>query len=381
MSSFRLVLLIVLALILSGCGGITPMPPLETENTPTITPQETHPPVIELTSVEYMPKSTESVFDIAVSRDNQNIAVFTSVGIYLYDSASLIQQQFIKIESEIPQQNFHRLSPSVTFTPDGNKLIFSNRNWILSWDLINQSENDNLYLSISSIPEWNISQIEYSPKGDRIMVTTYGGHDKCDGIGINFALYDVEFNLLFDRYFCTFNLENYYRFTSDNKVYIFYNARSMFFPLKFYNVELSTGNVVEAAEYDLYSGNAENFIYDISPDGQLLAIGNYSNYQFSTKVIETNSGNTLQEVNGGIDFSHEGIGRFRKSNSDEIVNEKCGIINKPDKGNQYTALTSNDSMGVFVISDSYPFADWQNIKSLELWDLSSCEIQKNIIFP
>jgi WD40 repeat protein len=286
----------------------------------------------------------------------------------------------IEVNFEHSQQSFHRLSPSIAFTPDGNKLVFSNKNWIYSWDLINKTENDNLILSVSTIPEWEISEIEYSPKGDRIMITTHGGDDKCDNEGVNFALYDVEFNLLFDRYFCTIISENYYRFTLDDSVYIFYNARSIFFPLEFYKVELSTGNVKEKAVYDLYSGNAENFIYDVSPDGQFLAIGNYSKYQFSTRIVDANSGNTLQEVDGGIDFSLEGIGKLRKSNTNEVVNEKCGITNKPDEGNQYTILMSNDVKTIFTVSDWYPFSDWKSIKSLELWDLSTCKIEKIITF-
>jgi hypothetical protein len=378
--SLRFFLYSVSVILLSACGGVTPIPPQDLP-TPTITPtiQAQNTVTTQPTATENISETKDRIYDISVSRDKQNLAIFTSKGIYIYDSTTFMQKQFIKVE--VSSQDYHLLSPSITFTPDGNKLVFSDENWIMSWDLLNNKENDNLYLSTSAIPDWNISQIEYSPKGDRIMITTYGGHDKCDGTGVNFALYDIEFNLLFDRYFCTAYSENYYRFTSDDKVYIFYNARSMFFPFEFYNVELSTGNVTEKIEYDPYSGNAENFIYDVSPDGQLLAIGNYSNYQFSTKIIDANSGYILQEVDGGIDFSLEGIGKLRKSNSDEMVNEKCAIINKLDEGNQYTVLTSNDSMTVLAVSDSYPFADWKNIKSMELWDLSSCEIEKTIIFP
>lgn len=384
MSSFRLVLPITLTLAMalsSSCGGVTSVPPPEIEKTLAIT-QDIQTVEIKPTSTENLPENIERIYDVTISRDKKSIAVFTSKGIYIYDSTTLTQQQFIVYKSDVSPQNFHLLSPSITFSPDGSKLIFSSKNWIASWDLINQSENDNLFLSISAIPEWAISQIEYSPKGDRIMVTTYGGYDNCDGTGVNFALYDIEFNLLFDRYFCTAYLENYYRFTSDNHVYIFYNVRSMFFPLEFYNVELSTGNVIEKVEYNPYSsGNVENFIYDVSPDGKLIAIGNYSNYQFSTIIVDANSGSKKQHIDGGIDFSLEGIGKLRKSNAEEIINEKCSIINKADEGKQYATLTSNDSMAVFTISDWYPFADWKDINSLELWDLSICKIEKTIIFP
>jgi WD40 repeat protein len=374
-TSLRLFLSSVSVIFLSACGGVTPVSPKDlpiSTITPTIQAQNT-------VTAQPTAEAKDRIYDISVSRDEKNFAVFTSKGIYVYDSVTFMQKQFMKIK--VSSQGYHLFSPSITFTPDGSKLIFSGENWIASWDLLNNKENNIVYLSTSAIPGWNISQIEYSPKGDRIIVTTHGDYDRCDGTGINFALYDIKFNLLFDRYFCTVNSETYYRFTSDDRVYIFYNARSMFFPFEFYNVELSSGNVTEKIEYDPYSGNAENFIYDVSPDGQLLAVGNYSNYQFSTRIVNTNSGNVIQELDGGTDLSLDGIGKLRKSNLNEIVNEKCGIINKPNEGKQYTILTSNDLNVVFTVSDWYPFADWKDVKSLELWNLSSCEIEKTIIFP
>lgn len=379
MFRFRFALPTVLLLALIGCGGITPIQPIEKESTVTSTPKENQASVNVPTLTATSPsKSVEIVFDVASSRDKQNIAVFTSEGIYLYDSATLSLERFIEFQTEIPTQNYLLLSPSITFSPDGKRLVFSDKNWLFSWDIIEQKKNERKFLSISAIPDWNISQIEYSPKGDRIMIATYGYYDRCEEIGVNIALYDVDFDLMFDRYFCTFNLENYYRFTSDNKAYIFYNLRGMFFPLEFYNIDLSTGNVIEEATYDLYSGTAKNFIYDVSLDGKEIAVGNYINYQLSTEIVDAISGAVLQEVNGGVDLSIEGIGRYRKENSIEVLNEKCDIQNQPDAGNQYTVLVENNSKLLLIISDWYPFTDWKNVKSLELWDISVCKVEKTI---
>lgn len=379
MFRFRLALPILLLLALVGCGGIIPIQPIAKESTVTSTPKENQTSINLPTLTATSPsKAVEVVFDVAISRDKQNLAVFTSEGIYLYDSATLSLERFIEFQTEIPTQNYHLLSPSITFSPDGKRLVFSDKNWLFSWDTIEQKKNEKKYLSISAIPDWSISQIEYSPKGDRIMIATYGDHDRCEGIGVNFALYNVEFDLLFDRYFCTFNLENYYRFTSDNKVYIFYNHRSMFFPLEFYNIDLSTGNVIEEATYDLYSGTAKDFIYDVSIDGKEIAVGNYINYQLTTKIVDAISGAVLQEINGGVDLSIEGIGKYRKENSIEVLNEKCNIQNQPDKGNQYTVLAEINSKLLLLISDWYPFTDWKNVKSLELWDISVCKVEKTI---
>lgn len=379
MFRFRFALPTVLLLALIGCGGITPIQPIEKESTVTSTPKENQASVNVPTLTAASPsKSVEIVFDVASSRDKQNIAVFTSEGIYLYDSATLSLERFIEFQTEIPTQNYLLLSPSITFSPDGKRLVFSDKNWLFSWDIIEQKKNERKFLSISAIPDWNISQIEYSPKGDRIMIATYGYYDRCEEIGVNIALYDVDLDLMFDRYFCTFNLENYYRFTSDNKAYIFYNLRGMFFPLEFYNIDLSTGNVIEEATYDLYSGTAKNFIYDVSLDGKEIAVGNYINYQLSTEIVDAISGAVLQEVNGGVDLSIEGIGRYRKENSIEVLNEKCDIQNQPDAGNQYTVLVENNSKLLLIISDWYPFTDWKNVKSLELWDISVCKVEKTI---
>jgi WD40 repeat protein len=376
MSILRFFLCSAIVIVLSSCGGVSPIP---SKTLPVPTAQATHTFTVQPTATEDTPENKELVYDIAVSRDNQNLAVLTTKGIYLFDGPTLTQNRFIDFESNAPREDHSIFSPAITFTPDGSKLVFSNENRFVTWNLINQ-DFDPSNSSFSAIRKWDISNIEYSPKGDRIMVTTHGDDHICDATGVDLALYDLEFTLLFDKSFCIANAESYYRFVSDNRVYIFLNARSMFFPLEFYDVELSTGNVMKKAEYDPYSGNAENFIYDVSLDGRFLAIGNYSNYKFKTKIIEANSGNTLKEVDGGVDFSLEGFGKQRKSNSNEIVNEKCGLINKPDEGEQYTILASNQSTLVLTISDWDSFADWKDVKSLELWDLSSCEIKKTITF-
>lgn len=376
--SLRFLLCSVSVILLSACGGVTPIPP---QDLPMSTFQAQNTVIAQPTATENISETKDRIYDIAVSRDKQNLAVFTSKGIYIYDSATFSQKQFIEVETKVSQQNFHLLSPSITFTPDGNKLVFSSENWVLSWDLLDNKENDNLYLSLSAIPGWDISKIEYSPKGDRVMVTTYGDYVNCEGTGINFALYDTEFNLLFDRYFCTAVLENYYRFSSDNKVYVFYNYRSMFFPLQLYIVDLTTGNLLTKETHDMYSDSPQNFIYDISQSGDIFAIGNYDKGELTTRLVDNTTGQTLQETSGGVDFSLDGVGKLRKSNSNEIVNKTCGIINKPNEGKQYTMLTSNDVNAVFAISDWYPFADWKDVKSLELWNLSICEIEKTIMFP
>lgn len=123
MFRFRFALPTVLLLALIGCGGITPIQSIEKESTVTSTPKENQASVDVPTLTATSPsKAVEIVFDVASSRDKQNIAVFTSEGIYLYDSATLSLEKFIEFQTEIPTQNHLLLSPSITFSPDGKRL-------------------------------------------------------------------------------------------------------------------------------------------------------------------------------------------------------------------------------------------------------------------
>lgn len=367
--------------LISSCSGVIPVPTLVISPEPVFTLTALQIPVIQTTSTKSVPENPGRVYDIALSPNEKLIAVYTSNGIYIYDSLTLTKSSIRIFTAEALPQNEDYGTPALTFAPDGNYLVFSMENRLFAWDLMTAQENESSYIATSDVLGWEIVKINYSPKGDRVMMVTSGTDEKCDGVGTNMALYDLEFNLLFDRYMCGNNLEGYYRFITNNKVYVFLNRRSAFFPLDFYEVDLQTGNVSDHAEYDLYSGNAENFIYDVSPDGQLFAVGTYKDYKLTTDLVDAVTGETLQTVTGGMDLSLDSATWLRKSTSDMVVNEKCNLINKFQTDSYYNPIVSNGVKVVYAISEWYVDLKWQtSIKSLQLWNLSTCKIEKEIRF-
>ncbi len=100
------------------------------------------------------------IYDITVSPEGRVVAVYTASKIYLYDSTTLHEQGFIEVEPVTSEKR------AITFSPDGDLLAFSTGAGIIFWDL-------SAWLQVrwvsSNIPEWVISDLEFSPDNRQIM--------------------------------------------------------------------------------------------------------------------------------------------------------------------------------------------------------------------
>lgn len=390
---------IVLLLLLSACG---PLIPVESSSpTTTIMPSadlSTAQPGIDPDSSQSITAETiESleqvtrlgnghIQDVVVSPDQSLLAIYVGESIDIYDAESFDLQQsipagkYIRKSSDIRRKEWNIL----TFTSDSKSLIFSDGRFVTFWDV---DGNKRLKSFSSLVPGWDVVDVRLSPNGSRVMLTTMGSSARCDGRDMNFALYNLDGGLIFDRYACSDYSNNIVRFTDDEKVmFIFASIMTFIYPTQTFLVDGVSGRILEQTraehlDYEQPMPNME-LLYDISPDGQILAYALYSHINqeltIHTKLIQSETGKTLHEQDGLIEFfidqgkiSWQTIQRTTSSPKDVGI---CGLQNS-NSADDYTWLLSGPELAIFAISH------FGQIRTVELWDVSNCKVKKAISYP
>ncbi|MGD8457488.1 MAG: WD40 repeat domain-containing protein [Anaerolineales bacterium] len=391
----RFIIFLSLILILSGCRtgdveeAVSTVTTVSAETQATF-PESNYPMALEVISPQNIDRLEQidrwgegNIHSVAVSPGEKTIAVYTVSGIHLYDSMTLEETQFI--DTGISNISPDRGSLPIIFSPDGNILVYGNGQNVIFWDLTANQFKQTIY---SPIPDWYVNGIEFNPNGDRVLIVTQGaGYELCGSEGMNYALYTIEGNLLFDRYTCgTLNYHNY-RFTSDNNLYIFFNYSLHFkHPVSIFKVDTETGNVLESEHYestaDYETYDPKDSFYDVSPDGAYIASLKIENEQVFTLIKEAENGKIVRTVEGSIHFIHsdnegpnweEGYPYNQPKN---YVNKKCGIMNGANWGG-YSEVLSYGSKVMLT----FGHLKTNSVRYLELWDVSRCEIEKEISFP
>ena len=179
------------------------------------------------------------------------------------------------------------------FKPDSPLLPCAKNGYLT---LASSNYEDEYSYIINEIPDLIPTQIEFSPTGKSLFIKSEGFLTMCDGAGANFALYDIQGGLLFDRYVCTAYANHYFRFTSDDRLHLFLHTNyGVGSPLALHIVETPTGKLIESKIYDyelykeLYGERTiledEISYYDGSPDGSVLAYMSEGNDSIITKLL------------------------------------------------------------------------------------------------
>jgi WD40 repeat protein len=376
--------LILLALLLQACGPLMPVSQATTTVVPistvavnsrfeTFTPEN----ITRLEQVNSL--GVGQVVGVAASADQSKLAVYINREIKIYDAKTFEELQTIPAGKYTEAGD--RPQDILLFSGDGGTLIFTNGSSISIWDL---QTNERIRWFASLIPEWEVVNLELSPDGTRLMVTTLGGSGRCDGRDKNFALYDLYGALLFDQYGCPSYSSNHYKFVSSNLVYFsFSSIMTDKFPLRSYLVETQNGSVLESSAYnfDMDEKSRQEVMYDISPDGNILAYAVYGEGKPFTKLVSFTSRENLGTLDGYIEFlTDDGqvVWRERSFSSfppeKEFVSEKCEIKN-PGSYDRYRQIAINDNKLVLEITHFGKF------ESLDLLDLNTCQTVDRLSYP
>ena len=208
------------------------------------------------------------------------------------------------------------------------------------------------------------------------MVTTMGGSYRCDGRDMNFAVYDLDGRLIFDRYACGDYANNFYRFTNDEKIlFIFASIMTEVYPTQTVLIDETSGTILENthAEYLDYEKPKPNLelLYDISPDGQILAYAIYNRVDekldVRTKLVQFEGQQVIHEQEGLVEFFVEQgqarwktISKYQSSAETEV--EICNL-NNSHQYDEYKPLFTNSEQAVFAVTH------FGQIQSIELWNI------------
>ncbi len=319
--------------------------------------------------------NSQKIYGVTISQNFETLAVYTSSGIYLYDMQTWKEIQKIDIvfssaSKELP----------ITFSQDGNFLGFAQDKDVIIWNLkTNKKAGSIKSLFGDSAPFY----IEFSPSGDRIVLSTYSSSYFVDFLAVNFALYNLEGNNLFNKFFPANHSEYYYRLTTDEKLYIFFNSMlSGIKPLTIDIVDSKRGTPLETIIYDdeTKSYTSEIVFYDITSDGQVGAVQDEEN---ETKLINIATGDEIDtieewEINFLPHSTYEKIDwdtqigyritGFYNINSSAIT--ECQFGERPS----VTRVPQFDGKLILLVPDFY------KIEAIEIWNIENCKLERGILF-
>lgn len=341
----RFVIFLLLLALLNGCSQddalVQSMPSSRTvylaptsTSIPKIQDPYTTTEVITAENLDEMQLLTQlgigHIVTVELSPDNQLLAVYTGSGIYVYDTASLSLQGFL----ETPWNP----TGVIAFSPDSNLILFRSisylSNFYGAWNLTT-GEIESAFSS--KIADWKVTDLSFTPDGENIAAITSGSYAPCDSAGSNFALYNLERELLFDEYYCDVYGKAIYYVDGEQLVLFIdstgYSASDE--PYAIYVIDRETGDVL-ASFTDTYEG-----------DERLI-----------TPIM---MGRTWE---------------WARENTDEtpMISERC---NMPDDHavNSYEEIYVDGEHGIYTVNHL------DTIARIELWDLVRCQIMQELSYP
>ena len=142
-------------------------------------------------------------------------------------------------------------------------------------------------------------------------------------------------------------------------------------------IDLATGGLIETVFYDSQNIDPNNTYYDISSDGKVFASIGIENDQPVTRLIDADTKEVLQTMDGTFTFMPSLDGTFswkeRRPKSDTQFRGTCKIgLDNTHVYEHYKEIISNeDRISVIYTYDSL-------YQSLELWDVNTCNLIKQI---
>lgn len=366
-------------MLLSSCGGVTPIPQVDLTKTPTVLVPETITPtatakietgIIEPENINQLQIIKKwgkgNVYGVALSPDETELAVSTVTGVYIYDYETLQEKQFIDLSIVLSPNQRNSPNKAISFSPDGNLLAIGYDDVII-WNLAENKVDK--WLS-NRIADYNIIQIKYSPRGDTIAVVSMGLYAQCDAWGGNFALYSVESgNLLYNDFFCPESaLFDFSFLDNGNIAFVGVTRDSEGWGYKVSTVNATTGVLVKKTSY-------EGRIFSISPDGSEIALSDSQ----GTKIINAKTQNEVDSIDGIVIFLPNHHKRLVQSSSGWKITtndnkEICNFESSPH-------IILDVYRSAFTITgEKLIFSDYW-YQNIEVWDLAQCKLIKQSFMP
>ena len=371
---------ILCATLLSSCGGVTPISQVNPTKTPTVFAPETVNPtataksetgIIEPENISQLQIINQwgkgNVYGVALSPDETEIAVSTVTGVYIYDYETLQEKQIIDLPIAASPNRRSLPNKAISFSSDGNLLAVGFDD-IIIWNLAENKIDRRLS---NRIADFDIIQIAYSLKGDTIAVVSMGGYAPCDAWGGNFALYSaVSGDLLYNDFFCPESSLFHFSFLNNGNVaFVGVTSDSNGWGYKVTTINATTGVLVEKSGY-------KGLIDSISPDGSQIAT---REYPYNTKIIDANTQNTVDDIDGIVIFLPNNHRRLVQSESGWTITESDNKEICKFEGSPHLILDVYRSAFTTTGDKLYFWDSWY--QNFEVWDLTQCKLIKQLFIP
>lgn len=309
------------------------------------------------------------LLDHALSPTGEQVAIFTNAEVYVYDLNSM--QQILLWEFR--DNSFSSMnSGAVAFSPDGTQLAVSGK-FEEAKILILDIGSGKIVDSIDGLPrEHYITEIEFSPDGEAIMVrNTNAQAGGCQGYIIDkLILYSIDTEtMLFEVDQCAIGPPPKFRFAANDTFFLYIGSLTREHSISF--VSSKTGEVFLAEKLD--QGNDGHF-YDISASGQIGLIEVFENSIYETKLVDIASREELFLTRGRITL---------------FLNEQDYVLDRyflPDlgwsfwEGGKLKCFYEGVAVSPVIKEDRQ-----QNVFSIvqddviQVWNIRTCKIVREII--
>ncbi len=382
--------LIVTTILLSSCGGVTSYPVAAKTIVPVIIS-----PTVFVTYPEFAPIDPGNVerlqvmdrwgqgiyYDAAISPDGKTLAVYSSTGIYLYDSGTMEKTQIDEEPFSVAIDQTLK-SGALTFSSDGKMLVVASDRIVL-WNL-SQNHADKSFMNM--MPEFSVNKVEFSPDGKSVAIMGMGGYGPCDGWAGNFMLYDVQSGrMLYSRYFCPDSSVFYFRWNKDGTIYYMGINPTDANPPGIYVLDIvdsASGKVLRKIEFSYQS-----YAYDVSSDGSMLAIDNYTNLNIHTDIKSTKTLKVIRSIDSDVIFLPEtnkllvqNKNKASFSTGWELQNSKGETICAFKDGDKQLSLSVEVYQSRFKITGNY-LVRLRVGGDIQVWDVETCRLVVNLSFP
>ena len=369
---------ILCSVLLSNCYGTAPVygpTPMKTSSlTPVLTSaavvqEENDADVIKIGNIDQLGIIDQwglgYIHDVALSPDEETLAVATPSGVFLYDLNTMEEKQFIDFPVNFTFNQIFPPDRAVAFSPDSSLLAVAYDD-IVIWDL---KSNDDSQWILNTVADFIIDRVAFSPDGDAIVATSRGPYIPCDPLGGNYTLYDISSGaVLYSFYYCQHVLNSSYTFTDDDRVIFAGNPGDAYHASI---LERKTGMLVKEFGF-------EGHILSISPDGSKMAIQPFENRDIS-EIIDVDSEQVIDEVDGHVFFLQNG--------DQFIMDDISWKISTADHQKVCDFDIDTTSISGFDLHWSEaPLTEnklfFRNKEgNVEIWDASNCQLLKEFPIP
>jgi WD40 repeat protein len=375
-------MLLILIIVLAGCRETVVEPTeiaLVETATETAVPTET---VMVTEPVDESVISPENVYrlqivdyvdmgkinDVDLSPDAKTFAVTSAADVTIYDFETLEEVWSFPEDDDISFTVYKAFS----YSPDNRFYALSTDNKILIIDVQKQSV---VFEFDSQFSDYLITEVTFSPTGDQLIVTSQEwGSYSCDGPASYITIYDLirRGPIIYTNHVCTQGSPRFYTFVDNNTL-----ALGNIYEKDFHGVIFV--DVVTGQEISRYSFPNEVIVDSLNPDGTQAAVYSYADGQ--TKIVDLESGETDKFIDRYITFLNSS---YRVQQDAELnyslVNQEyeiqCSFPSEFDFLNvNYWGQPQIFRDDMLYIQHRYP-----DDNLIEFWDLSSCELIKEMLY-